>query len=129
MKSKSPLARSMARLRDLGYLVEKTEHWNAFSRRRVDFMGFADAIAIRGDEVLAVQSTSSSNVSARIKKLVALPNVAIWLSSPHRKLVVEGWSKRGPRGKRKLWSNGLTEITTDQLITQTTGTHVIVSEK
>ena len=119
MKSKSPLARSMARLRDLGYLVEKTEHWNAFSRRRVDFLGFADAIAIRGDEVLAVQATSGSNVSARVKKLIALPNVAIWLASPHRKLVVEGWAKRGPRGKRKLWSNGLIEITPDQLTNDT----------
>ena len=58
----SPLSRTMKYLKEQGYLVEKTEYWNGFARHRVDLFGFADAIAIRGNETLAVQTTSGSNV-------------------------------------------------------------------
>lgn len=107
----SPLSRTMALLKSAGWnLVEKTEHWNGFAKRRVDLWGFCDCIAVRGDLVLAVQTTSGSNVSARFHKLRYLPKVAHWLSSDTRKLHIDGWSKRGARGQRKLWTCRTVEL-------------------
>ena len=53
----TPTQRSLAALRGLGYLVEVVEKWNAFTRTRKDLWGWADLLAIRRDEVLAVQVT------------------------------------------------------------------------
>lgn len=99
----SPTQRSLNKLRSEGYLVAITERWNQYAHIRQDLFGFIDLLAIRGNEVLAVQTTSGTNVAARISKLMALPAVAIWTNSPHRKVVVHGWRKVGPRGKRKTW--------------------------
>ena len=63
------------RLTDLGYLVENVEKYNTFSRRKNDLWGFIDFLAIRRDEVLAVQVTSKSNMSSRRKKITEHENV------------------------------------------------------
>lgn len=65
----TPTQRSMAALRELGYLVEVVEKWNSFTRTRKDLWGWADLLAIRRGEVLAVQVTSTG-VSSRIKKIM-----------------------------------------------------------
>jgi hypothetical protein len=98
----SPTQRSLALLRKRGYFVAITERWNPWSKTRVDLFGFIDLLAIRGNETLAVQTTSGSNVSARIEKIRGLPISAKWLSDT-RSIVVHGWRKVGARGKRKLW--------------------------
>ena len=64
----TPTQRSLAALRELGYLVEVVEKWNSFTRTRKDLWGWADLLAIRRGEVLAVQVTSTG-VSSRIKKI------------------------------------------------------------
>lgn len=69
MAKATPMQRSLAHLRAQGYTVEITEHWNHFSRRRNDLFGFVDILALRGAETLAIQCTSISNMSARIKKI------------------------------------------------------------
>ena len=77
-ESKKPvplLPKSMAVLREQGYFVEKTEHWNAFSRTKSDLFGFVDCIALRRDEVLAVQVTSAANRAARRNKIGSHDNV------------------------------------------------------
>lgn len=99
----TPTQRSLAKLRADGYLVAVVERWNSFARIRQDLFGFADLLAIKGNETLAVQTTSGSNISARITKILACQAAALWLESPNRSIVVHGWAKRGPRGKRKLW--------------------------
>ncbi len=106
----SPTQRSKAKLQSEGYLVAIVEHWNSFVKRRMDMFGIFDLIAIRGDETLAVQTTSGSNVSARIAKIRATQASAIWLESPSRKIVVHGWARRGPRGKRKVWTCRCEEV-------------------
>ncbi|MFZ9649512.1 MAG: hypothetical protein ACO29C_05430, partial [Fluviibacter sp.] len=68
----TPTQRSLAYLRDEGYLVAIVEHWNPFARIRQDLFGFIDLLAIRRDETLAVQVTASG-VSARVKKIEASP--------------------------------------------------------
>lgn len=69
-KKVSPTQRSLAHLRELGYHVEIVEKWNSFTKQRKDLWGWADLLAIRKGEVLAVQVTASA-VSDRIKKIMA----------------------------------------------------------
>lgn len=70
-----------------------------------DLFGMFDIVAIHPDApgMLGVQTTSRSNMNARIKKLQANPILSLWC---HAGLdaVVHGWGKKGPRGKRKLWA-------------------------
>lgn len=99
----SPTQRSKARMKDLGYVVEITERWNPFAKVRRDLYSFIDLLCIRADETLAVQTTSGSNVSARIAKILSLDTAREWLKSPSRKIEVHGWRKVGAKGKVKRW--------------------------
>lgn len=107
----TPTQRSLKRLREAGWTVAITEHWNPFARRRVDLYGFIDLLCFRGNEMLAVQTTSGSNVSARLAKMAALPAAHGWVASGTRRLVIHGWAKRGPRGKAKKWDCREVEVT------------------
>ena len=101
----TPTARTMAHLRGLGYEVAVVERWNSYTRTRHDLYGFADLLAMRGRELLAVQATSTANVSARVKKILAEPRARLWVEpGSQRFIVVVGWAKRGARGKRKTWT-------------------------
>jgi hypothetical protein len=51
-------------------LVQITEHWNPFAGVKNDLFGVIDVLGIRGTEIIAVQATSTSNVSSRVAKLV-----------------------------------------------------------
>lgn len=100
----SPTQRSLAKLRKDGWpFVEVTERWVPGANIRKDLFGFCDVLGIRGDISLAVQTTSGPNVAARMTKIETLPSVVHWLSSTSRRIVIHGWRKVGPRGKRKLW--------------------------
>jgi hypothetical protein len=77
MASKSPTQLSLAKLREEGYTVAVVEHWNAFARIRQDLFGFIDLLALKGKEVLAVQTTTASNMSARVKKIGDHENVGL----------------------------------------------------
>jgi len=87
----TPTQRSLAYLREEGYTVAIVERWNPHARIRQDLFGFIDLLAIRKDETLAVQVTSTG-VSSRIKKIMEsdyLPKVrdAGW------RIIVHGWRK------------------------------------
>jgi len=110
MKSTSPAQRTLAKLRKEGWLCAITEKWNQYAKVRQVLFGFIDVIAIRGDEMLAIQTTSGSNVAARISKIRALPSAAEWLKGSSRRSIVHGWAKRGGRGERKLWSCRQVEV-------------------
>lgn len=98
-----PCARSLKLLRDEGYTVAVVERWNQFARVRQDLFGFIDILALRGDCLLAVQTTSGSNVAARIHKINETQAASLWLESQSRQIEVHGWRKVGPRGGRKTW--------------------------
>lgn len=101
----TPTARTMAHLRGLGYEVAVVERWNSYTRTRHDLYGFADLLAMRGKELLAVQATSTANVSARVKKIMDEPRALAWVEpGSQRFLTVIGWSKKGARGKVKRWT-------------------------
>lgn len=96
----SPTQRSKAHLEALGYQVAITEHWNPWARRRVDLWGFVDLLAIKPNETLAVQTTSATNVSARVKKIAEHENVGFVRDAGWR-ILVHGWGKNS-KGKVTL---------------------------
>jgi len=92
MASKSPTQRSLEYLREQGYHCEIVEKWNPWRRVRQDLWGWCDILAIRRDEVLAVQVTSSG-VASRIKKIQESDTIA-HVREAGIKVVVHGWTKR-----------------------------------
>jgi hypothetical protein len=87
----TPTQRSLAALRELGYLVEVVEKWNSFTRTRKDLWGWADLLAIRRGEVLAVQVTSEG-VANRVKKVMDSETIARVREAGVR-IEVHGWRK------------------------------------
>ena len=87
----TPTQRSLAALRELGYLVEVVEKWNSFTRTRKDLWGWADLLAIRRGEVLAVQVTSEG-VANRVKKVIDSETIGRVREAGVR-VEVHGWRK------------------------------------
>jgi hypothetical protein len=82
-------------LRKGGYKVGVVERWLPQVKQRKDLFGWCDLVAIRADKigVLGVQVTSSSNMAARLTKMVAIPELLVWLRAGNR-AEVHGWVKR-----------------------------------
>lgn len=96
----SPTQRTLQHLRNLGYRAAVTEHWNPFARRRVDLYGFVDVLAVGMGSTIAVQCTSGSNVSSRVKKIADSDMTPI-LREAGWKIYVYGWRK-GKNGRYTL---------------------------
>jgi len=101
----SPTRRSLLLLRKHGYTAQVVERYNPYAKVRIDLFGFIDICCIKNGEqgVVGVQTTSASGLSARYKKILGIPEAKIWLATGNR-ILLHGWAKKGPRGKRKLWS-------------------------
>lgn len=107
----SPTERTKAKLKAEGWpLVAVVEHWNPFAHVRQDLFGFVDVLAVRDNEILAVQCTTGDHVADRVKKIKSNSASLVWLASSSRRLVVWGFSKTGLRGKRKRWECREVEI-------------------
>jgi hypothetical protein len=96
MASKSPTQLSLAKLREEGYTVAVVEHWNAFARIRQDLFGFIDLLALKGKEVLAVQTTTASNMAARCRKIADHENVGV-VRDAGWSIHVHGWHQDDKR--------------------------------
>lgn len=72
----SPTQLTLIKLREEGWLVEVVERWVPGANIRKDLFGFIDLMAIKDEQTLAVQATSYSNMSARVKKIEASENLA-----------------------------------------------------
>ena len=88
----TPTQRSLKALAEQDYLPVVVERWNAFVKIRQDLWGWCDILAIRKGEVLAVQVTSSANVSTRIKKIQESETIGKVRDAGIR-VEVHGWSK------------------------------------
>lgn len=88
----TPTHRTLKHLRDDGYQAAVVEKWNPHARIRQDLFGFVDVIAVRDDETLAVQTTSASNMSARVKKIEGLETLPAVRKAGWR-IIVHGWRK------------------------------------
>ena len=106
------MQKSLKYLRDAGYTCGITENWNPYARVRADLFGFIDIVCIDhvGGNILGVQTTSTGNINARIKKIQGIKDARYWLQVG-AKIYVHGWSKKGRVGKRKLWTLDEREIT------------------
>ena len=98
----SPIQRSLRRLRDDGWLCAVVERYNPFAKVHQDLFGFADILAVKGDTVLLVETTTGDHAAARLVKIKATQAAEIWLASPTRKIMVHGW--RRPSGRRRTWT-------------------------
>ncbi len=87
----SPTQRSLKLLRERGYVAEVVEYWNHFARRRVDLFGVIDIVGVK-DVIVGVQTTSASNASARIKKMIGNEAVIAWIQVGGE-ILVHGWRK------------------------------------
>lgn len=96
MAKASTTTRTTKALQDAGWTVDKVEWWNHFARKRKDLFGGIDLLAIRPSATLGVQATSRSNVSARVKKIVAEPRLKTWVEAGNM-LEVWGWDAKGVR--------------------------------
>jgi hypothetical protein len=85
-------ARSIAFMKEKGYLVANVESYNHFIKRKKDLYGVIDLLCIGNGETVAVQVTSKSNMSSRIKKIEASDAFPEMLRSGWR-VLVQGWWK------------------------------------
>ncbi|MEB3211291.1 MAG: hypothetical protein VKL39_08045 [Leptolyngbyaceae bacterium] len=88
----TPTQRSLAYLREQGYMAAVVERWNPHARIRQDLFGVVDVLAIRDGETLAVQTTSGRNVAARVRK-IADSDATPAMRSAGWRIHVHGWRK------------------------------------
>tara|TARA_R110000796_G_scaffold229663_6_gene347103 strand:+ start:5819 stop:6181 length:363 start_codon:yes stop_codon:yes gene_type:complete len=113
----SPTARTLQHCRDKGVLCEVVEQFVNFPPpgHRKDLFGIIDMIAcVPGGGILAIQATSASGVSARLKKAKAEPRLKVWLESGGG-FEVWGWGKKNGRVtlRREVLTVSDLEIDTD----------------
>lgn len=132
----TPTARSLERLRKMGWPAEVVEHRLSIPGMRHvtrDLFGFGDILAIGSGFNLLIQTTTGSNLAARVTKAQTiclcgkLPDehvtakvrcreyrvaLAVWLSVPHNRAEGWGWALRGARGQRKVWTLRRVELAT-----------------
>lgn len=106
MASASPTERSLKKLRDEGWSPWVVERWGVraaggkrngrtlfYLERRHDLWTFGDIMAVQeGERPLICQTTSYSGVSARVKKIVEVPEAKVWIANGDS-IVVHGWHK------------------------------------
>lgn len=95
MSNKSPMELSLDYLRKRGWTCQIVEKWNAHAKIRQDCFGFGDVLCYRFGVAL-VQTTSTSNFSARRAKILESPHFAGWKRSGGR-IFLHGWGDKGLR--------------------------------
>jgi hypothetical protein len=81
------------------------ERWIAPARVRKDLWGWADLAVIDPHlfGTLYVQVCAGGDHARRKQKLLALSTLEAVCSAGNRAAILS-WSRRGPRGKRKVWT-------------------------
>lgn len=114
-KGKQPTSRSLEKLRDEGWFVEKVEQRLSIPGSFVtrDLFGFGDIFAVNESlGILLVQTTSGDNVSKRLRKMEEDPEILVRLIACLKVGIlvhVHGWAMRGLRGERKRWTCRIVE--------------------
>lgn len=95
--------RSLKNLRERGYTPWIVEHWNVYAKIKRDLYGFLDIVAIKADRpgVLGIQTTTASNLSARINKAEGLPAFRVWVAAGNS-VEFHGWLKKDGRWVAKI---------------------------
>ncbi len=79
-------------MRDRGFYSEVVERYNSFTRTRHDLFGFIDILCLGEGVVIGVQTTSYSNMNARINKIQEHENKETVMKAGIT-IVVQGWVK------------------------------------
>jgi hypothetical protein len=88
----SPTQLTLKHMRAQGYTCAIVEYWGAFDHKRHDLFGFIDVLCLRGDETVAIQTTSYANVGARVKKATNHENIPA-VRKAGWTILVHGWRK------------------------------------
>lgn len=78
------------------YVVERVEHFNYFTKRRVDLLGVGDLLALNGKDLLLVQVTDYSSADKHKKKIEKNQKIKMWLSAGGT-FVMHLWKKKKNR--------------------------------
>ena len=105
----SPMARSLENLRQRGYEVAIVEHYNHHVKRTFDLFGFADILGVKDGATIAVQTTTTGNLAARVTKIEGNTMFPVCKAAGW-KIEAHGWALRGKAGERKLWTLKLVEL-------------------
>ncbi len=99
----SPTAQSLAYLRAGGWIAAIVERWIERRGIRVDVWHFADLLAAhpRDRQIALVQTTTASNLSARVTKAKRQPELRVWLAAGGR-FFLHGWAPWGGRWHPKV---------------------------
>ena len=113
----SPTQRTLKFYRGIGFTACVVEKWIPQTRRRLDAFGFGDLLCCEPDfGIILAQACAGASHAARRTKILSEPRAAQWLAANGR-IDVVSWSKRGARGKRKVWTCRREEITAEMLLT------------
>lgn len=85
--SGTPMKRSKEWLAQQGFHVEQVEHFNFFSKRTHDLLGFIDLLAFHDGVIVGVQACARGDISTRRKKILEHKNLvharrsglAVWI--------------------------------------------------
>ena len=102
MSKTSPTQRTLQECKRRGWPAEVVEKFNFYTKRKRDLFKFIDIIAITPDGVLGIQATTGAHHADRAAKASAQEHYGAWVKVA--KFAIWTWSKRGERGKRKLWT-------------------------
>ena len=105
MAKSSPTQRSLALLRERGFQAEVTERWNPWAKVRQDLFGWVDILALGDGQTWAIQTTSRSNMSSRVKKIEESPILPEAIRAGWR-IEVHGWD----RDSKGQWRVKILEI-------------------
>jgi hypothetical protein len=107
----SPTQRTLALLRKDGWTAAIVEKWNPHAFIRQDLYGFIDIVAIReSGGILGIQACAGASHATRRTKILAEPRAKLWLQAGGL-IDICSWSKKGARGKRKLWDARVEHLT------------------
>ncbi len=117
--SMKPSQLTLDECRKRGMEMGIVERYNSFVHKRFDFVGLGDIIAFsKYDGIYMIQATSGSNHSSHRDKIFKdeklKKSLLKWLESGGR-FGIWSWSKKGDRGKRKLWTLREDEITCNDI--------------
>lgn len=103
--------RTLTMLRAAGHVCAIVEKWNPHVHRRQDLFGFLDIVCLKAglSGILGVQSTTGSGHAEHKTKILGTAHAKLWLETGNRVWLVS-WTKKGERGKRKLWTPRIEEI-------------------
>ena len=114
----TPTSRSIKLYKDRGYIVGIVESYNSFTHKRKDLFNFADMVAVRPGQpgTTYIQTTSGSNVSSRVSKLISDPEVSKRVRSvllSFNTVHINGWRKLKKKVNRKSWQVKILSIEID----------------